>query len=177
MSYIIGLISGIFSGVLSSIIAQIIFLRSKPKLTISDSISKSIVTDHKTQKQHPEYKIKIINNSKYYVKSLKIYTRLIKTNNIEGGINLVIYPIKIVYSNIDIIDPYDSNDADARYAIKIRLVDNLEELWIDDTYYLEIKIYCENAINNSGKVFIKEYRTKKSIKEGSFKANKSLDIL
>ena len=54
MSYIIGLISGIFFGVLSSIIAQIIFLRSKPKLTISDSIAKSIVTDHKTQKQHPE---------------------------------------------------------------------------------------------------------------------------
>lgn len=173
MSVIIGLISGLLSGIISSIIANIIFRKSKPKLIISDKIAKNV-----REKNCSEYRIKVVNLSKRYVKNLKFQARLITPGNGVGGIKLHITPIEIMYSNIEIMDPYNIADNDARYAIRIRLDENLELLWAEDNQtYLELQIYGENEFNGSGKVFRKVYNKKShSIVLGEFETKESMVI-
>lgn len=172
MSFLIGMTSGLISGVISSIIASVIIKRNKPQILISDSIAKS-----QRDSNPSEYRIKVINKSKHYAKNVKVSAHLMTTTNAVGGELLVVQPIQIVYKDIDLIDPYCKTDDNARYAIRIRLDDKLEELWDDDHTYLEIKIYCENETNGSGKVFRKVYYKKNhSIKFGKFDTKESMLI-
>lgn len=172
MSIIIGLISGLFSGVLSSIIAQLILKTQKPRLNISDSIAK------KAAEEGYEYRIKVVNRTHHYVKNMIIYAQLITNINSVDGTLLKVQPISLVHKDITFIEPYNKSDDSALYAIRLRLTDNLEKLWNEDDHtYLELKIYCENESNGSGKVFKKVYNKKSiAIIEGEFKTKRSMEI-
>ncbi len=75
-----GFISSVTSGIISGIVASIImnaYLRSKkPKILISDRIARNDVG---------EYRIKLINKSKFYVTNMVVQARLISTSVGNGG--------------------------------------------------------------------------------------------
>lgn len=173
MSFIIGIVSGLISGIISSIIANVLIKKNKPNLLISDKFSKS-----KNNSSNYEYKIKVINKSKEYLKNVKISAQLMTSINAVGGVLLSVKPVHIVYNDINLIDPYNKDDENARYAIRIRLDDNLEKIWDDDNHtYLEVKIYGENESNGSGKVFRQVYNKKKhSLVLGEFDSKESMMI-
>lgn len=173
MDILIGMFSGIVSGVLSSIIASILLKKSKPKLIISSEIAKSI-----DDKGNYNYRVKIVNQSKSYVKIVSICAYLMTRTNAEGGSVLNSKPVKIINKNIGFIDPYNEEDTDSKYAIRIGLDCNLEKIWTEDQFtFLEIKICCENESNGSGKVFCKCYNKKNtSIIYGEFETHKNISV-
>ena len=86
--------------------------------------------------------------------------------------------MKFVRKDFQFVAPYDPKDIEARYAVRLRFENDLEDLWKDPNHTaLEISIYCENEMNGVGKVFRKVYSTKRSILEGTYKTGKSTELI
>lgn len=165
-------------GVLSSILAAGLFLyilsRLKPKISISDVISKN-----KTKENDTEYKIKIINHGKRDAINLKMEVSLMINKNVFGGVVYNSQQLTLKKSEWFILPSYKANDKEARYALRITILEDLEKIWSDDsTQYLRIKVFAQDEMSNFGKVFEKEYRTiRNSIKEGSFAFGDTMKVL
>lgn len=171
MNILSGLISGLISGILASLIAQIIIRATKPKIRISNNISKQLVDGSY------EYRFKVVNLSKSYAKNLIISPQLITTVNAQDGPLITTKPLPLMRKDIKFIAPYNKRDGNSTYAVRFRLNCNLEEIWEEDDYTsLEITVFCENEQNGCGKMFQQLYRKKDTIVEGSFKTGKSTDI-
>lgn len=103
---------------------------------------------------------------------------MITIENGNDGNILSSKPLPLVRKEISFIEPYNKNDKDAQYAIRLKINGDLEELWKEDEHsFLRVKIYCENEFNSSGKLFYKDYKKRRiSISSGDFNFGKSLDI-
>lgn len=172
MNVLSGLISGLVSGILASLIAQLIIRATKPKINISNNISKQLVNG-----SH-EYRFKVVNLSKSYAKNLIVSAQLITIINAPDGPLITTRPLPLTRKDIKFIAPYNKHDINSTYAVRFRLNCNLEEMWESDDYTsLEITIFCENEQNGCGKMFQRLYRKKDTIVEGTFKTGKSIEIV
>lgn len=170
-SFLIGIISGVISGIIASFVVQLIIYLSKPNIIISDNIAKQ------NGPNGPEYRIKIVNKSKAYAKDLSVQVNIMSRENAINGNLLSAKPLPLVRKDISYIEPFDKKDEDTKYAIRVRINSDLENVWKDDkTNYVEIKVFCTNELTSAGKVFSKEYKKKVLIKEGEFEAGQSMDI-
>lgn len=148
---LLSILSGVISGVIASVLLNHYYWNNKPKLFISNYISKNI---------KGEYRIKIINKS-----------------NGNGGNILNVINLDIPYKTLQIIDPYDKDNLNAPYAIRFVIANNLEELWKEDkNTYLKLMIYCSNEHNNASKLYEHIYYKKTCIKNGDFKFGDSFEI-
>lgn len=172
MEFLIGrIVEGIIVGIVSSFIFQIINRTRKPKILIADKISKTTVNNK------VEYRIKIVNLKRHYIKNMKIYVMLADKHISANHTVVKTIPLKISQADILFIDPYDKNDREGKYAIRIGIQDNLEKMWTDETHmYLNIKVYCENEKSSSGAVYEKSI-SKDCIQEGIFDFGKSTKII
>jgi hypothetical protein len=106
-------------GVISSLVAALVFLlavsRWRPKIDISPTISKSARSDGAVV-----YNIKIINRTKRPI--VGVQTRLTHATPRSVGKGPVYEhrSLKLKTSEVMWIPRFDANDADARYAIKVR---------------------------------------------------------
>lgn len=172
MSFIIGMVSGILSGIFASIIAQSIIHFFKPNITISEKISNENV-DGKNQ-----FRFKIVNNSKQYIKNLSVSAQLITKENAQDGTLITTKPLKLARNDVKFIAPYSKKDEMNLYAVRFRIDDDLLELWNNDQFTsLEVTVYCEKESNSSGKVFKKIYYKRNSIVQGTFETGKSTKIV
>lgn len=162
------MISGIISGIIASVVLNRYYWSIKPKLSISDDISKN---------EKGEYRIKIVNKSNFYVTNIFIQVQLVKISNGNGGNILNVVNLDIPYQKLQIIDPYDKTNLNAPYAVRFVLPKDLETKWNEDiNTYLKLIIYCSNEHNNSSKLYEHIYHKKSCIKNGNFKFGDSLDI-
>lgn len=162
------IVSGIISGIIASVVLNHYYWNITPKLLVSDYISKN---------NKEEYRIKIINKSKFYITNIFIQVQLITVTNGDGGNILNAINLDIPYKKLQIIDPYDKTSQNAPYAVRFVLPKNLEEIWKDDEHtYLKLIIYCSNEHNNASKLYEHIYYKKKCIKDGNFKYGDSLEI-
>lgn len=169
--YSIGM--GILTGVIASVAFQTINYLSKPKIKISNEISKKKNKDT----GEIEYRFKIVNMSKHYVKNVKVFLEVVTRDNGNGGVILSTKPIQVLRKDVTFIEPHNKNDADASYAIRYRIDGDLEKLWLDDTTsFLRLRFYCESEFNGTGKLFTQNYSKKSSIKEGEFNFGDSCEI-
>ncbi len=165
---LLSIMSGIISGIIATVLLNHYYWHITPKLEISNDISKN---------EKGEYRIKIINKSKFYVTNIFIQVQLVKISIGNGGNILNAINLDIPYKKLQIIDPYDKNNLNAPYAIRFVLPSNLEELWKEDTNtYLKLIIYCSNEHNNASKLYEHIYYKKTCIKNGNFKFGESLEI-
>ena len=172
VDFLTGLISGLISGVISSMVAQFIFRIQKPKLEISDTISKEIVNGV------PEYRFKVVNNSKEYAKNIDIVVQWICDQDAPNGNLITTQPISLIRKDIKFINPYKKEDSNSTYAVRFRFNCDLEEEWKKkNNASLEVSIFCENEQNGCGKMFKRVYNNPSSIIEGSFETGKSTTIV
>lgn len=164
---------GVISGIIASIAFHFITYLSKPKIRISEQISKKKINGVY------EYRFKIVNMSKYYVKNVKVFLEIIKRDNGDGGVILSSKPIHVIRKDVTFIEPHSKNDKDASYAVRYRIDGDLENLWAEDEQsYLRLRFYCENEFNGTGKLFTQNYSKKATtIKEGDFKFGDSCEIV
>lgn len=171
---VVGLATGLLSGIVASVLFTMLSRCFKPKIVIADKITK-------TDEGHgPVYRVKFVNLSKHYAKNVHITAQFIDRKNAhkEKGVIVQTRPLKFVRTDFQFVAPYDTKDNEARYAVRLRFQDNIEELWKDpDHTALEFSIYCENEMNGVGKVFKKIYPTPKSIAKGTYETEKSTKII
>ena len=174
ITLVVGLVTGLLSGITASVLFAIMSRWFKPKILIADSIAKSY------EGENAVYKVKFANLSRHYAKNVHITAQFIDRQNghEENGIIVQTRPLKFVRKDFQFVAPYDPKDIEARYAVRLRFENDLEDLWKDPNHTaLEISIYCENEMNGVGKVFRKVYSTKRSILEGTYKTGKSTELI
>lgn len=169
MAFFMSIVSGVISGVISSVFMNFYYWNKSPKIIISDKIAKN---------DKDEYRVKIVNLSKFYVTNVFIQVQLITVYNGNGGNILNAINLDIPYKKIQIIAPYDKKDTNATYAVRFILPKALENLWTEDEHTnLKLSIYCSNEHNNSSKLYEQIYYKKNdSIKKGEFEFGKSTEI-
>lgn len=117
---LLSVVSGIISGIIASVILNNYYWNNTPKLLISKEISKN---------EKGEYRIKIINKSKFYVTNVFIQLQLITLSNGNGGNILNTINLDIPYKMFQIIDRYDKSNLNAPYAVRFVISNNLEQIW------------------------------------------------
>lgn len=166
---IFNVLSGVISGVIASVLLNY-YWNKKPKLLISKHISKNVKN---------EYRIKIVNLSKFFVTNIDMQLQLVSLSNGNGGVILKVVNLDMPYKTIKMISPYCKKDENASYAVRFVLPNELENIWKkDETTYIKLLIYCSNEHNNSSHVFEQCYYKKNEvIIDGEFKFGKSLEIV
>lgn len=169
LNILFSIISGIISGIIATLLLNHYYWNQKPKLIISDHIAKN---------SKNEYRLKIVNKSKFYVTNVFIQVQLVTTVNGNGGYILNAINLDIPYKMLQIISPYDENDQSHAYAIRFVISRDLENIWKEDNNtYLKLIIYCSNEHNNASKLYeMKYYKKESCIKYGEFKIGESMDI-
>ncbi len=167
--FLLSIASGIISGIIASILINIYYWRKSPKLLISKQIAKN---------KKGEYRVKVVNLSKFYVTNVFVQMQLITISNGNGGTILNVKNIDIPYKVIKVIAPFDKKDINATYAIRFVIPNDLEQIWENDMQTnLKLLIYCSNEHNNSSKLYEQTYyRKEDSIKDGEFEFGKSTQI-
>ena len=162
--------------VLSSFIAASLFLIFLSKLRPTFKVSKKIA--FMEQADIKEFSIKILNKGARNAINIKAEVDLMTSKIVPDGTILSHKPIQLKKSSRMILAKYDKKDSDATYAYRITITDDLDSLWIDEAnQFVRVKIYAQDEMSNFGRVFIREYRTKRnSLKQGEFRFGNTTDI-
>lgn len=174
LTLVVGLLTGLLSGVIASVLFSVLLRCFKPKIVIADQIAKTIVGGK------PVYKVKFVNLSRYYAKNIHITAQFIDRQNSHGDNGVIVQtrPLKFVRTDFQFVEPYRPDDGDARYAVRLKFLDDVEQCWQDpDHTSLEISVYCENEMNGVGKVFKKVYTRPNFIVQGTYDTGKSTKII
>ncbi len=163
---------GLVAGVVSSMASHLLLSLTKPRIKLSDKISKKVT------QEGIEYRVKVVNLSRHYAKNVKVILELVTRQVGMGGQILKVEPIPLARPDVNFIEPYNKKDRDALYAVRFQISSPLENVWQDDeNTFLLLTLYCESEFNGAGKVFSQEYAFRRnSIKEGDFRFGKSCEI-
>lgn len=170
MAFISSIVSGVVSGIIASSLMNMYYWNKTPRLIISDQIAKN---------NKKEYRVKIVNLSRFFITNISIDAQLVTVCNGNGGNILNVVNLDLPYKKLQVIAPYDKKDVNAMYAIRVVLPKELEAIWSNDDHTnLKLVIYCSNEHNNASKLYEKTYyKRNDSIKKGEFEFGKSLRII
>lgn len=174
LTLIVGLATGLLSGVIASVLFSMLSRCFKPKIVIADQIAKTF------EGETPVYRVKFVNRSRHYAKNVHITAQFIDRQNAhsDNGVIVQTRPLKFVRTDFQFVEPYKPDDSDARYAVRLKFLDDVEKCWKDpDHTSLEISVYCENEMNGVGKVFKKVYKRPNFIVKGTYDTGKSTKII
>ncbi len=173
INYLVAVIIGILSSLAASLMFLLFLTRIRPKIIISDQISKGIGS-----RGERVYRIKIINKTHRPIINVKAQLHLMTPTVTPGGIIMKSKEIPLKRSEIMQISKFDVKDKTAGYAFRFLTYENIEDLWQEDTRsFLRFRIYATDSLSGFSRVFSKDYHTKRnSIKEGDFVFGSSLEI-
>jgi len=162
--------------ILSSLVAASLFLLFLSRLRPAFEISKEIAVQEENGKT--KYSIKVLNKGARNAINIKAEVDLMRSKIVPDGTILSHRGIRLKKSERMILAKFDKKDADATYAYRITLVDDLGDLWRDESsQFVRVKVFAQDEMSNFGRVFIQEYRTKRnSLKEGQFRFGNSFEI-
>jgi hypothetical protein len=148
-------------GISSSLFASIIFLLFLRRLRPNIEIATQIAYYDKDGKKR--YTIKLINTSNRNIVDIRAELLLVKSTNVPGGAIFNTTNIKLTKNSAFVLDAYDKNDKEAKFARRFVTEENLDDLWFnEDIDFLIFRIYCHDETSGFGKVFTKKYRTKRN---------------
>lgn len=169
------IVIGIITGIASAAIFHLLLRSFKPKIKISNKISRRTVTVNGIES--PEYRIKIVNCRRRSIVNVKTYVDIVHEENGVDGIVQKFKKLPSFDSDLPYIDPYKNNDAACPYAVRVKLPSCLMEEWKNpNTARLEVHIFCMDAFSGSGAMFSQTFYGTNAIVDGQFKTGKSLDI-
>jgi len=163
-------------GVLGSLVASMIFLlivRSfRPRLEISPQIAEWGPQENRSQV------IKIINKGPRSVVDLRFELLLVTLKSVPDGILRSTKSVKLKKPEAFILYKFSTNDRDAKFARRINIDEDLNEIWnADDQQFLLFRVYAHDEVSGFAQLFEVEYRTKRnSLVEGQFHSGNTFSI-
>lgn len=163
----------IFIGVISSILSSLIVLGlmylTRPRIRISGFICENMLFG----KQRFQFKFVNLTFSKIY--DVRIMVSLITPYHLD---NCRIEPVKMERDYISNVRSIYNGGQFKRYAIRLTTFINLNELWVNESSYIELEIIAKHGISGFSKVRIKKFKNKASaLHEAQFASGTSLKIL
>lgn len=182
-------LSGLFTGVVSGLISSLLFLgylsTLKPKILISEVISKE---DDPTTGT-PIYKIKVVNKTDRPIVNIKLELSVVQVsistqqsgnNNTKQGVLKKVLPLKLKRPEVPIIREYRKSDSEAEYACRFSTTEQLDVVWVLDPHnpntYLEFTVFAMDSRSNFSTVAKQRYYKKNQIVHGAFEFGDSLKI-
>lgn len=165
-------IISILTGFITSAFFLLFLSLLRPKIVISEFIAVRSDNGKKS------YVIKVINRGSRNAFNLKAELSIVTVRVIPDGIVHSTNTLKLKKDAIFTLAKLDKSNDEANYAYRFATVDDVEGLWRDDTRdFLRFKLYAQDEMSNFGKVFIKDFRTKRNtLKEGEFRFGDSVEI-
>lgn len=163
-------------GVIGSLVASIIFLlivRSfRPRLEISPQIAEWGPNGSRSQV------IKIVNKGSRSIVDLRFELLLVTLKSVPDGILRSTKTVKLKKPEAFILYNFSKSDKDAKYARRISIYEDLNEIWnADDQQFLLFRVYAHDEVSGLAKLFEMEYRTKRnSLLAGQFHSGNTFSI-
>jgi hypothetical protein len=166
------LILGVAASGAASIIFWLALFRIRPNIAISDKIAKGKTDDNQTA-----YRIKLVNLSRRAAVDLHVSIFRDTLRNVPDGEVHRLKPLAIRSTPGHMLHSYRKKDPDSRYALRLRIEDDLDAVWTDDDVEsLVVRIYARDSMSGAYRHFEHVYRKKSVIKIGSFHKGKSFDV-
>ena len=176
--------NALLSGVISSaLVASLFFLIKywvKPKIKISNTIIKRRRLKKNNQSEYEEvFQVKIINETKYPIEELRISMYLCKTYYVGQNENVIYDELKLRDKYLDFM--YGTRDKDNRlndHCFLITLDCNIEEIWTDNSSYLEFQISSRHSVSGFKKTYIQRFKDINTcLKEGTFRSGETFEVI
>jgi len=166
----------VFVGVVSGFSASAFFLiflsYLRPRIEISSVISVRDGDDG------VRYIVKVINRGNRNAVSIRAELSRVRTRIVPDGQVRSTKTLSLRKDSIFSLEKLNKNSNEASYAYRFSTSDDIAVLWDDDTtQFFRFKIYAQDEMSGFGKVFVKDFRTKRnSLIAGEFRHGNSLEI-
>ena len=158
-----------------SIITSFIFLLFiallRPIVTVSNLILHSEITNRKTNEKRKVFKIKVVNWTMANIYEVKIQLYLATLYGDGHGTSSVRYQdISMVVSEFMYLPSMLRSEGreHAEYAQIFMTAKDLEELWTNESQYLEFRMVAKHGLSGFNKVITKRFTDRDVIKAGKF---------
>ena len=139
LTLINNLTTSLFVGVLSGLLASYIFLmyylkKKRPKIVISDYISKDVIDEE------INYLFKFVNKTSSEIFDVRVEPTFYKPFGDLNGTNLRSKDIQLKDNFISTIPCKNSRDSHNCHAMRVRTTEKLEDNWVDESSFLRLTI-------------------------------------
>jgi hypothetical protein len=167
------LIGGIISGLLASVIfLALLIYRFRPQIDISNCIAQ-YEEDGATV-----YRVKIVNRICRNAINIKIELDLVTAHVIADGTEYRAEHLHLKTPEWMLMPKYNPKDEKALWALRLRINEDLQAIWNDDSQFLFLRVYAEDEWSNLGRVFSSFYRKKNvHLKKGQFRSGLSMEVV
>jgi hypothetical protein len=164
---------GVLASVIASAIFWVVLFQIRPKIEISPQISRSINSDGSKG-----FRVKLINRSRRAAVDLQpsVFLDTLRKHKTGDVHMLRLLPVKSTPGFL--FHGYDKNDADARYARRLLITDDLDATWVDDQISsIVVRLFARDGRSGAFRQFEQTYRLKRdAIKDGDFDWGDSFEI-
>lgn len=161
----------VLTGVVASLVASLVFwtglYRLKPRLLISDSISRTARTNGKPGSV---FRFKIINQSRRTAVGVQVQAFVeTRRKNIDGHYNRVHLPLELLFQSGSMIPGRKRKDPDARHARRVVFKADLDAVWTDpDTQSILIRVLARDGSSGSIRQFEQMYHSLGAMQDGEY---------
>lgn len=158
----IGLGAGVVASLLASVALFLRLYKLRPNIKISPEIARTPMRDETA------FRIKLVNKSRFAAVDLGIAVYRKKTRNVTGGQVFGTKQLSTRHASVPVLAAFDRRDKDAQYALRIRIIDDVDKEWADDEVeFLQIRVVARHGLSGAFGEFHKEYMKRTAIKDGN----------
>lgn len=170
-NHLISLLIGVISGGLASYLFLIYYLgRKKPKIEISEHISKV------NFKGEVNYFFKFVNKTDSEIFDVRVEATFFKPIGDLNGTNLQGIDIPLKDSFFMYIPKASPTDQHNLHCMRLRTTEDLEEKWTDDSSKIRLTVIGRHSLSGFNQVFFKEFNSKRCITSKQFISGDSLEV-
>jgi hypothetical protein len=167
----IGLVSGLLASLIVSVGFWLFLSTVRPRVSISRDIARTLTPDGIV------FRIKIVNKSRFPAVDVQLALYRRTRRNVAGGEVYGRKELVCESSSIPVLPRYRKRDAQAEYALRIKVVSDLDSEWDDDaSQSLRLSLFARHGLSGAFKSFHQDYHTRNAIKDGNFFFGNRFDI-
>lgn len=149
------------TGFLGSILVVLFLYSLRPHVEISHEVSEQ------AGESAPSFGFKMINKTSYPLFDVEIILELVTPKSVPGGQILSTEKLALSNGRFFIVQKFDKADKEAKFAFRVRTMEDIRGLWTADSQYLRISVVGRHALSGFYGVFQHSYFTRGDIKVGS----------
>ncbi len=168
------LLTTVLTGFISAIFIFIALRIFRPRIAVSNQLAKHIHRSRGTK----VFSVKIRNRSILPLINLEVEANLITATKHNGGCLMDVKPLVFNMSAFHRLQGWRPWDSDGKYALRMSILDDLDELWESNSQHIEVTISARHPWSGLTRWFsIVYHRTDDVIVEGEFETQRSMRIL
>lgn len=149
------------TGFIGSLLVVLFLYSLRPRVEISHEVSEQL------GEAAASFGFKMVNKTPYPIFDVEIILELITPKSVPGGQILSTRKLELTNGRFFIVQKFDKADKEAKFAFRVKTMEDIRRLWTKDSQYLRISVVSRHALSGFYGVFQHSYFTRGDIKAGS----------